>query len=412
MTVRTLKESFKSEFGGTLRVYNGRELADDGATLAAIRKVDDVKTGEYVCRANRTVGAFEKEMKEVFGIRIQVASPDDWILALDGITLANLRNIKRNATKADMEELVAYKRNAKAVAAKDVEADDIVESEEYGCQLEKLQPLEAGRASLALSDVKAQDDFYFLYIPFNECCVDDYIDTLKNEDNEADIARSKAVLHDQIGGTISDIDCGETVAHDTCGILENDGVYVEIKDNGRYGWEVDNEVSKAYLVIDGKVVYGDVYGDYSESSGRYGYGCRLNKFQRIEAGRSFQRPNKIKSQDGFTFLYIPGFDVENWLYTIQCDESEEDIAKTKAAIHSEIRDIICDIKNGENISHQMCDILDEDGAYIEVKHLLTTDEISKVYLVYWGDVAYGDVFNRYSESDDKYGPFTDEIVGE
>lgn len=293
-----------------------------------------------------------------------------------------------------------------------VEADDIVESEEYGCQLEKFQPLEAGRASLELSDVKAQDDFYFLYIPFNECCVDDYIDTLKNEDNEADIARSKAVLHDQIGGTISDIDCGETVAHDTCGILENDGVYVEIKDNGRYGWEVDNEVSKAYLVIDGKVVYGDVYGDYSESSGRYGYGCRLNKFQRIEAGRSFQRPNKIKSQDGFTFLYIPGFDVENWLYTIQCDESEEDIAKTKAAIHSEIRDIICDIKNGENISHQMCDILDEDGAYIEVKHLLTTDEISKVYLVYWGDVAYGDVFNRYSESDDKYGPFTDEIVGE
>jgi hypothetical protein len=111
MTVRKLKENFKHEFEGILRVYDGRELADDKATLAAIRK-GDAKGGEFVCRASRTVGKFEQEMKEVFGIRVQVASPDDYILALDGITLANLKNIKEKATKADMEELVAYKRNS------------------------------------------------------------------------------------------------------------------------------------------------------------------------------------------------------------------------------------------------------------------------------------------------------------
>lgn len=111
MTVRKLKEIFKNEFEGTLRVYDGRELADDKATLASIRK-GDAKGGEFVCRASRTVGKFEQEMKEVFGIRVQVASPDDYILALDGITLANLKNIKEKATKADMEELVAYKRNS------------------------------------------------------------------------------------------------------------------------------------------------------------------------------------------------------------------------------------------------------------------------------------------------------------
>lgn len=113
MTVRTLKENFKKEFEGTLRVYDGREKAEDNATLASIRKNDDVKGGELVCRASRTVGKFEKEMLEVFGIKVQVASPDDWVLALDGITLANLKNIKKNATKADMEELVAYKRKEK-----------------------------------------------------------------------------------------------------------------------------------------------------------------------------------------------------------------------------------------------------------------------------------------------------------
>ena len=78
MTVRKLKENFKNEFEGTLRVYDGRELADDKATLAAIRK-GDAKGGEFVCRASRTVGKFEQEMKEVFGIRVLVASLDDYV---------------------------------------------------------------------------------------------------------------------------------------------------------------------------------------------------------------------------------------------------------------------------------------------------------------------------------------------
>ena len=122
MTVRTLKENFKNTFEGTLRVYDGREKADDNATLASIRK-NDVKTGEYVCRGSRTVGKFIKEMEEVFGISIKVASPDDWVLALDGITLANLKNIKKNATKADMEELVAYKRKGEEMDEEDYDDD-------------------------------------------------------------------------------------------------------------------------------------------------------------------------------------------------------------------------------------------------------------------------------------------------
>ena len=125
MTVRTLKENFKKEFEGTLRVYDGRELADENATLASIRK-DDAKGGELVCRASRTVGKFKQEMLEVFGIKVKVASPDDWVLALDGITLANLKNIKKNATKADMEELVAYRRKGKGVDTDNVNEQETV----------------------------------------------------------------------------------------------------------------------------------------------------------------------------------------------------------------------------------------------------------------------------------------------
>ncbi len=113
MKVKTLKELFKQEFEGTLRVYDGKNLADDETTLAAIRSNEGAKGGELTCRASRTVGKFEAEMWDVFGIKVQVASPDNWVLALDGITLSKLCKIKKQATKADMEELVAYRRKAK-----------------------------------------------------------------------------------------------------------------------------------------------------------------------------------------------------------------------------------------------------------------------------------------------------------
>ena len=110
MKVKTLKEKFKEEFGGTLRVYNGNKTADDDATIASIRQKDDATGGEFVCRASRTVGKFEEELMEVFGIKVQVASCDDWVLVLDGISLANVKNVPKQATKAMMEDLIAYKR--------------------------------------------------------------------------------------------------------------------------------------------------------------------------------------------------------------------------------------------------------------------------------------------------------------
>ena len=121
MTVKRLKENFKNAFEGTLRVYDGRAKADDNATLASIRRNEDAKGGELVCNGHLTVGSFERRMRDIFGIKVQVATPDDWTLALDGITLAKLKDIPEKCSKADMESLVAYKRRAKSVEP--VEAD-------------------------------------------------------------------------------------------------------------------------------------------------------------------------------------------------------------------------------------------------------------------------------------------------
>ena len=143
MLVKTLKEQFFNEFGGVLRVYNGKSEADPNSTLAAIRSNDAAKGGDLTCRASRTVGKFEQEMWEVFGIKVQVATKDDWVLVLDGITLNTIKDIPEKAIRKDMEQFVAYKREAKPAdePAEEPKAEAAKEEEEadYSDVLEILE---------------------------------------------------------------------------------------------------------------------------------------------------------------------------------------------------------------------------------------------------------------------------------
>lgn len=89
-TVRKLKEDFKKAFGSSLRVYmsptcKGR-MADDAATLASIR-AEGAKGGELTVGGNKTVGKFETEFAEAWGIGVQVANADDSALADNSVTL-------------------------------------------------------------------------------------------------------------------------------------------------------------------------------------------------------------------------------------------------------------------------------------------------------------------------------------
>ncbi len=86
MKVKTLKADFKKAYGSTLRVYNGQRFADDDATLASIRK-GDAKGGEVAINGKMLVGNFEAKILEEFGIKIQVATPDDSKLVDDKTTL-------------------------------------------------------------------------------------------------------------------------------------------------------------------------------------------------------------------------------------------------------------------------------------------------------------------------------------
>lgn len=89
-TVRKLKADFKAAFGSTLRVYKSvtckGAMADDSATLASIR-AEGAKGGELTVGGNKTVGKFETEFAEAWGIGVQVANADDTALADNGKTL-------------------------------------------------------------------------------------------------------------------------------------------------------------------------------------------------------------------------------------------------------------------------------------------------------------------------------------
>ena len=164
MKVKTLKENFFNEFGGILRVYNGRSEADGDALLSAIRSNDAAKGGELKCRASRTVGKFEQEMWDVFGIKVQVATKDDWVLVLDGITLSKIKDIPKNATRKDMEKFLSYKREENTIESENEEvaaqAEDSDNSDIYADIVEEME----GGELIYLSFRHSDDEDICLYL--------------------------------------------------------------------------------------------------------------------------------------------------------------------------------------------------------------------------------------------------------
>lgn len=133
-TVAELKEQFHNEFGGILRVYQGRSEAPEDATLGSLGG----KVGELECRASRTVGKFIEAFQSELGLKVKVYTKDNWVSVLDGITLATVREIPKNARKAQMEQYLAYQRDEKEEVTEEAKADTIQKSCEIVWNEEKV----------------------------------------------------------------------------------------------------------------------------------------------------------------------------------------------------------------------------------------------------------------------------------
>lgn len=97
MKVKTLKAQFHEEFGLTLRVYDGKSFAGDDATLASIRKGES-KGGELSPRKNMKISNLEKNLMDMFGIKVQVSGSDDSYLCDNNDTLAKAEAKDRKKT--------------------------------------------------------------------------------------------------------------------------------------------------------------------------------------------------------------------------------------------------------------------------------------------------------------------------
>ena len=125
-TVGEFTKFFHEAFGAQVRVYKGRSRTEEHELLGNLGLT---KEGVFECRANLTAGSFIERMESEFGLKVKVYTCDFWVAVLDGLTLESAGKVKKNAVKADMENMIAYQRTDDAVETAVV---DIKKSATYG----------------------------------------------------------------------------------------------------------------------------------------------------------------------------------------------------------------------------------------------------------------------------------------
>lgn len=113
LTVGSVAEAFKSQFGAVLRIYNGRSKADDGMSLQELGLMQEINT---TFDGKQTVGAFVEQMANA-GLKVKVYTCDEWVAVIDGLTLEQAGKVKKSATKADMESMISKKTDADTSAS-------------------------------------------------------------------------------------------------------------------------------------------------------------------------------------------------------------------------------------------------------------------------------------------------------
>lgn len=91
MKVKSVQRLFKENFGLTLRIYKGKQFADPNLTVSQLNKrtSDEINANQkdITIKASMNVGDFEKEIKNVYGLTVQVADEFDRYLINDSYTL-------------------------------------------------------------------------------------------------------------------------------------------------------------------------------------------------------------------------------------------------------------------------------------------------------------------------------------
>lgn len=119
VTVETLRKAFNEAFGAQLKLYNGNKVAAPTETLGTLGLSNE---GSFECRSSLTVSSLIERMKNEYGLTVKVYTCDEWVAVLDGLTLESAGKVKKNAVKADMEDMIAYQRKGNNLQGYEIEA--------------------------------------------------------------------------------------------------------------------------------------------------------------------------------------------------------------------------------------------------------------------------------------------------
>jgi hypothetical protein len=79
--LKTIQSEFKDNFGLTLRIYKGKQLADPEMTIAGLNKKTSseihTKSSDLSIKASMNIDEFEKLIRDHYGLTIQVANEFD-----------------------------------------------------------------------------------------------------------------------------------------------------------------------------------------------------------------------------------------------------------------------------------------------------------------------------------------------
>ena len=132
-TVAQLKKEFNETFGAVLRIYSGRSQAEETTTLGELGLSNE---DSFECRSSLTVVRFIERMQNEFGLKVKVYTCDDWVAALDGLTLESAGKVKKNAVKADMESMIAYQRTEEVEVAPEEKTEKSTPAESFSSSAE------------------------------------------------------------------------------------------------------------------------------------------------------------------------------------------------------------------------------------------------------------------------------------
>lgn len=100
MKVADLSKKFKENFGLSLRIYKGKQLASDGRmTLNSLDQRTtqtsvNFDSGKLTLKACMRIGEIEKQFQSHFGITVQVADIENKKLLPDDLTLGDAKRLK------------------------------------------------------------------------------------------------------------------------------------------------------------------------------------------------------------------------------------------------------------------------------------------------------------------------------